>query len=92
MAGAALWLPVCVAALLVCLSSQQYSSQPCLDARNQQGPPMPGQQYHDCDESGGFKPQQCTGSRCFCVGPLGDQLTQFETVGRHEAHLVSCGT
>ena len=93
MAGAALWAPLCVVVLLAVPSHQQYSTgTPCLDAQRQQGPPIPGQRQHDCDAAGQFKPQQCHGSRCFCVDALGEQMTQFDTVGRHEAHLVSCGT
>ena len=94
MSGVVWWAPLCVVALLVVPSSQQYggSSTPCLDAVRSQGPPIPGQRQHDCDEAGEYKPQQCHGSRCFCVDPLGEQMTQFDSVGRHEAHRQSCGT
>ncbi|KAF0297647.1 Thyroglobulin [Amphibalanus amphitrite] len=83
--------PLCGLLLLAAPSVQQYQSDtPCLDARSRQGPPIPGQRYHDCDADGQFRPQQCVGSVCFCVDTLGEQMKQFEAVGRHEAHLVSC--
>ncbi|XP_043191954.1 thyroglobulin-like, partial [Amphibalanus amphitrite] len=83
--------PLCGLLLLAAPSVQQYQSDtPCLDARSRQGPTVPGQRYHDCDADGQFRPQQCVGSVCFCVDTLGEQMKQFEAVGRHEAHLVSC--